>query len=189
MDRRGHTLAMGGRPGPGALIGLVVGVVLVGVVLWLPAALAGDFYEFSDPLIFMGLPIITISAAVGALIGVPVEPVSGDGPAGQARRPSWARKNCRSGRGRGCGARCVVVPSNGYGIDLTPARSGPAAGTPRHRPHLLDVRNCRESEAWIGGAETQVWGSRRDEGARGDMPIRVGVSPVPRRPVTATGRQ
>ncbi len=86
VDRRGHTRAMRGRPGPGALIGLVIGVVLVGVVLWLPAALAGDFYEFSDPLIFMGLPMITISAAVGALIGVPVEPVSGDGPAGQARR-------------------------------------------------------------------------------------------------------
>jgi hypothetical protein len=83
---------MRGRPGPGALIGLVVGVVLVGVVLWLPAALAGDFYEFSDPLIYMGLPMITISAAVGALIGVPVEPVSGDGPAGQARRASWANR-------------------------------------------------------------------------------------------------
>ena len=83
---------MRGRPGPGALIGLVVGVVLVGVVLWLPAALAGDFYEFSDPLIFMGLPMITISAAVGALIGVPVEPVAGDGPAGQARRASWANR-------------------------------------------------------------------------------------------------
>ena len=50
----------------GALIGLVVGVVLVGVVLWLPAALAGGFYEFSDPLIFMGLPMITISAVVEA---------------------------------------------------------------------------------------------------------------------------
>jgi hypothetical protein len=83
---------MRGRPGPGALIGLVVGVVLVGVVLWLPAALAGDFYGFSDPLIFMGLPMITISVAVGALIGVPVEPVSGDGPAGRARPASWAER-------------------------------------------------------------------------------------------------
>ncbi|GAA4406837.1 hypothetical protein GCM10023168_22230 [Fodinibacter luteus] len=92
MDRRGHTRAMRGRPGPGALIGLVVGVVLVGVVLWLPAALTGDFYEFSDPLVFMGLPMITISAAVGALIGVPVEPVSGDGPAGQPRRTSWPNR-------------------------------------------------------------------------------------------------
>jgi hypothetical protein len=91
-NRCGHTRAMRGRPGPGALNGLIVGVVLVGVVLWLPAALAGDFYEFSDPLVFMGLPMITISAAVGALIGVPVGPVSGDGPAGQARRASWAER-------------------------------------------------------------------------------------------------
>ena len=90
MDRRCHTRAIRGRPGAGALIGLLVGVVLVGVVLGLPAAFAGDFYEFSDPLIFKGLPMITISAAVGALIGGPVEPVSGDGPAGQARRSSWA---------------------------------------------------------------------------------------------------
>lgn len=60
--------------------------------MWLPAALAGDFYEFSDPLIFMGLPMITISTAVGALIGVPAAPVSGGGPAGQAGRSSWASR-------------------------------------------------------------------------------------------------
>ena len=90
MGRGGHTRAMRGRPGPGALIGLVVGVVLVAVVLWLPAALAGDFYEFSDPLIYMGLPMITISTAVGALVGVPVAPVSGVGTTGVERRSSWA---------------------------------------------------------------------------------------------------
>ena len=90
MGRGGHTRAMRGRPGPGALIGLVVGVVLVAVVLWLPAALAGDFYEFSDPLIYMGLPMITISTAVGALVGVPVAPVSGDGPTSVARHSSLA---------------------------------------------------------------------------------------------------
>ena len=92
LGHRGHTRAMRGRPGPGALIGLVVGVVLVAVVLWLPAALAGDFYEFSDPLIYMGLPMITISAAVGALVGVPAAPVSGDGASGQAPRSSWASR-------------------------------------------------------------------------------------------------
>jgi hypothetical protein len=54
VDRRCHTRALRGRPGAGALIGLLVGVVLVGVVLGLPAAFAGDFYEFSDPLIFKG---------------------------------------------------------------------------------------------------------------------------------------
>lgn len=66
--------------------------MLVAVVLWLPRALAGDFYEFSDPLIYMGLPMIIISAAVGALIGVPVTPVSGDELAGQARPSSWANR-------------------------------------------------------------------------------------------------
>jgi len=79
---------MRGRPGPGALIGVVVGVVLVAVVLWLPRALAGDFYEFSDPLIYMGLPMIVISTSVGALVGVPA-PVSGEGPSDQARSSSW----------------------------------------------------------------------------------------------------
>lgn len=44
---------MRGRPGPGALIDLVVGMVLVAVVLWLPAAPAGDVHELSDPLLFM----------------------------------------------------------------------------------------------------------------------------------------
>lgn len=90
VDQRDHTRAMRGRPGPGALIGLAVGVVLVAVVLWLPRALDGDFYEFSDPLVFMGLPMIVISAAVGALIGVPVNAAPGVGPAGQVRRASGA---------------------------------------------------------------------------------------------------
>lgn len=91
VGRRGHTRAMRGRPGPGALIGLLVGVVVVAVVLWLPRALAGDFYEFSDPLIYMGLPMIVISASVGALVGVPA-PVSGEKPSDHARRPSGASR-------------------------------------------------------------------------------------------------
>ena len=82
---------MRGRPGPGALIGLVVGVVLVAVVLWLPRAFAGDFYEFSDPLIFMGLPMIVISAAVGAIVGVPA-PLPSKGPTGQPGRSSLASR-------------------------------------------------------------------------------------------------
>ena len=83
---------MMGRPGPGALIGLVVGVVLVAVVIWLPAAVSGDFYEFSDPLVFMGLPMITISTAVGALIGVRAAPVSGHRPPGQPESSSTASR-------------------------------------------------------------------------------------------------
>lgn len=92
VDHRDHTRAMRGRPGPGALIGLTVGVALVAMVLWLPRALDGDFYEFSDPLIFMGLPMIIISTAVGALIGVPVNAPPGDGPPGQVRRASGASR-------------------------------------------------------------------------------------------------
>jgi hypothetical protein len=83
---------MRGRAGPGALIGLVVGLVLVAVVLWLPSALAGDFYEFTDPLVFMGLPMIVISVAVGALIGVPAAPVVGNGSTGPTQRPSRASR-------------------------------------------------------------------------------------------------
>jgi len=74
---------MRGRPGRGAVIGLVVGVVLVAAVIWLPAALTGDFYEFTDPLLFMGLPMLTVCVACGALIGVAAAPGSDDGAPAQ----------------------------------------------------------------------------------------------------------
>jgi hypothetical protein len=86
---------MRGRAGPGALIGLVVGVALVAMVIWLPAALAGDFYEITDPLVFMGLPMVVVSVAVGALIGVPAAPVVGNGSTGTTgttERPSRASR-------------------------------------------------------------------------------------------------
>jgi hypothetical protein len=87
-EGRGHTRAMRGRPGRGAVIGLVIGALLVAVLIWLPAALSGDFYEFTDPLIFMGLPIITVCVAAGALVGVSGAPVSADGSTGPARGTS-----------------------------------------------------------------------------------------------------
>jgi hypothetical protein len=83
---------MRGRPGRGAAFGLVVGAVLVAAVIWLPAALAGDFYEFTDPLVYMGLPMLTVCVAVGALIGVAAAPVSDDGA------PVPTRGNGRAGR-------------------------------------------------------------------------------------------
>ena len=89
-DGRGHTRAMRGRPGRGTVIGLVVGALLVAVLIWLPAALSGDFYEFTDPLIFMGLPIVTICVAAGALVGVSGAPVTGDGSTRAARGTSRA---------------------------------------------------------------------------------------------------
>lgn len=39
-------------------------------LLWLPAAQAGDFSEFSDPLVYLGLPIVIVCVAAGALFGV-----------------------------------------------------------------------------------------------------------------------
>lgn len=87
----GHTQVMRGRPGRGAVIGLVVGAVLVAALIWLPAALSGDFYEFTDPLVFMGLPMITICVAAGALIGVAARrPVPDDGSSAPARGTSPA---------------------------------------------------------------------------------------------------
>ena len=75
------------------MIGLAVGAALVALVIWLPAAVRGDFYEISDPLVYMGLPMLVVGAAVGALIGVPAAPVAEgtpEGPARAASRPSRA---------------------------------------------------------------------------------------------------
>ena len=77
---------MRGRPGPGALIGLVVGASLVFLLLWLPAALMGDPSTDTGIIVFMGLPLMVISTAVGGLIGVP-SPLAADGHGEAARRP------------------------------------------------------------------------------------------------------
>ncbi|GAA4398945.1 hypothetical protein GCM10023153_24380 [Ornithinibacter aureus] len=61
---------MRGQPGRGALVGLGVGALLVAALLWLPRALEGDFYEFSDPLVYLGLPILIVGVAAGALFGL-----------------------------------------------------------------------------------------------------------------------
>ncbi|NNM46097.1 hypothetical protein [Knoellia koreensis] len=60
---------MRGGPERGALIGLAVGAVLVVLLILLPAALQGDFYEITDPLVVMGIPLLVLGAAVGALVG------------------------------------------------------------------------------------------------------------------------
>lgn len=40
---------MGKRSARGALVGLTVGAALVFGLIWLPAAMRGDFYEITDP--------------------------------------------------------------------------------------------------------------------------------------------
>ena len=116
---------MRGRAGPGALIGLAVGVVLVVMVIWVPAALAGDFYEITDPLVYMGLPMIVISVAVGALIGVPAPPAVGNGSTGPERTSVASQQGGRrSARRGGRGPRRVVLP-DGHRSALT--LTGPAS--------------------------------------------------------------
>ena len=83
-----NTQLMRGRPGPGALIGLAIGAALVALLIWLPRALSGDYYEIGDPLVVMGIPIIVVSVAIGALIGVPPSQAVGDGSTTATQRPS-----------------------------------------------------------------------------------------------------
>lgn len=52
-----------------ALVGLTVGCVLAGLLVLLPAALSGGFYEIEDALIVMGVPLVAVGAAVGFLLG------------------------------------------------------------------------------------------------------------------------
>lgn len=61
---------MRGEPRRAALVGLGVGALLVAALLWLPRAVLGDFYEFSDPLVYLGLPIVIVCVAAGALFGL-----------------------------------------------------------------------------------------------------------------------
>jgi len=133
------------------VIGLVVGAVLVAVVIWLPAALTGDFYEVTDLLIFAGLPMITIRVAVGALIGLPAAPVSGAGRA----RPGKAGQG-RAGPGRAGQGRAGPGKA-GQG------RAGPGkAGQGRARPGragttlLPDQQSCRRGRGRGGGGACDV---------------------------------
>lgn len=68
------------------MIGLAVGAVLVAGVIWLPAAIRGDYYEITDPLVYMGLPMMVVGVTIGALVGALAPRVSRDGPPRQAQR-------------------------------------------------------------------------------------------------------
>lgn len=67
---RPHTRSVRGRAGLGAAIGLWVGLALIGLLILLPRAREGSFYEVGDPLIVMGVPLLVMGTAVGAMVGV-----------------------------------------------------------------------------------------------------------------------
>ncbi len=51
------------------LVGFVVGLVLVALLIWIPQSRQIDFRWITDAFVFMGVPIIIICSAVGALVG------------------------------------------------------------------------------------------------------------------------
>jgi hypothetical protein len=79
---------MRGRPGKGASIGLVVGIALAALLIGLPSVLSGDNYETVDSLVSMGLPIVVVGIALGALIGAPSVRAPGGGSADGTYQPA-----------------------------------------------------------------------------------------------------
>ena len=72
-----------GRRAEGAAIGATVGAVLISALILGPAAVRLDAYELSDPLVYMGLPLLAVATAggtfAGALLGAPRRRLSGAG--------------------------------------------------------------------------------------------------------------
>jgi len=73
------------------LVGFVVGLVLVALLIWIPQSRQIDFRWITDAFVFMGVPIVIICSAVGALVGAlsSTADVSPDavGPAVSAESP------------------------------------------------------------------------------------------------------
>lgn len=65
-----------------------VGAALVVLLIALPAAISGDYYEITDPLVYMGMPILVVSSAVGALIGAAMPPAHRESTNGSGRQSS-----------------------------------------------------------------------------------------------------
>lgn len=84
---RSETRGVKGRPALGAAIGLSVGLAMVGLLILLPMALQGSFYEVSDPLVIMGVPLVVISAAVGSIVAGPGRRGMADVQGGSTARP------------------------------------------------------------------------------------------------------
>jgi hypothetical protein len=67
---------------------MAVGLALVVVLIVLPSVVEDDYYEIIDPLVFMGVPLLVVSAALGALVGAPRPQAEPGGDAEEAQRPS-----------------------------------------------------------------------------------------------------
>lgn len=82
---------MRGQPGRGAVIGFFLGALTAALVVLLPAAMNGLTYaDVLDPLLYIGVPIVVLSACGGAMLGAParrpqhevwVRPIRKPGPA------------------------------------------------------------------------------------------------------------
>ncbi|SDP35655.1 hypothetical protein SAMN04489867_2176 [Pedococcus dokdonensis] len=60
--------------GSGALVkclvgGFALGVVAAALLVLLPAVISGDWYEWSDSAIYLGLPLLALGTLGGALLG------------------------------------------------------------------------------------------------------------------------
>ncbi len=64
------------------------GAALVVLLIVLPAAVRDDFYEITDPLVYLGAPIVVVSAAIGALVGAPGSRGADENAAGKAQPSS-----------------------------------------------------------------------------------------------------
>ncbi|MEO5983130.1 MAG: hypothetical protein ABIQ13_12540 [Pedococcus sp.] len=74
---------MRGQPGRGAFIGLFLGAVAAALVILLPAAMQGlNYVDVLDPLLYIGAPIVVLSACGGAMLGA---------PAGRPQHEVWIR--------------------------------------------------------------------------------------------------
>ena len=91
-SRYGQTLAMRGRPARGALIGVGIGLGLVLLLIVMPRAIEGDYYEVTDPLVFMGVPLLIVCAALGAVVGAPASRAPAVSQQGQVQEPRRAAR-------------------------------------------------------------------------------------------------
>lgn len=58
------------RPGLGAVIGSCVGLALIALLILLPRTRQDSFYEVGDALLVMGVPLLLLGTAVGAMVGM-----------------------------------------------------------------------------------------------------------------------